>query len=203
MPGWGSSRCPHGQAAGVPVRPSPQRVDSARWICVTTAPSSSPTPTWGSSALAPTTAQHSPAGSHTGVGDDGTTTKRSQPHRRCSPPGFPLIPHPREADGLSSAADRRGLHPHPQGSCSERSPQKGRAGNRASAVAPPDSTGVLWVPHAHLPPLPPHQGRTLPPYLFPRLQLGAGGHGRAGVACGREKMLSGTGCSEGWGAALA
>lgn len=200
MPSWGSSRCPCGGGCRGPHAPLSPAVNSARWICVTTALSSSATLTWGSSAPAPTTAQQGAT-----QGWEMTAPPPSTPSLATTAAhrGSPSFPTPEKPMASAMLRHGRGLHPHPQGSCSEHSPQKGHAGNRALAVAPPDSTRVLWVPHPHLPPLSPHQGEMLPPYLFPRLQLRAGGHGRARVACGQEKMPSSTSCTEGWGAALA
>lgn len=201
----GDSRWPHSRAAGPPCSPLPQRVLSARWVCVTAASSSSPPLTWGASTPAPSTAH--PGRGHSGMGGDATTSgEHFQPCCRFISRGFtvlwdsPELPTPGEAGDLGSAAAPR-FAPHSWGSCSKCGPRQGCPRRISCGTFLQNRVGPC--PPAPLPPLSPRRRRALPPYLLPRLQLGAGGHGTAGVARGQQKMPSGTGCAEGWEAALA
>lgn len=169
-----SAQNPHGhqdggwqcQAGGTPphppCRPHPQQVNSAQQV--------------------PDTAASSPCrcAQHTLPiwGQVTTATEHSQPHCPSSVPWgcnplWPRPPHP-----STGKLHKAGLHPP----CSECVP-----GDRASAAAPSPAPLQLGV---GLPPCPPPvyapSPPMLPPYLLQRLQLRAGGHGRAGVtAAGR------------------
>lgn len=189
--------------AGTPHSPLPQRVDSIRRVCGTAASSSSPTLIWGGGGLS-TNPPHGTARPGAAQGWETMPPPPSAPspaaapsHGAPAPRGCPSCPPPQRSQWLRRCCSTGRVCTASSGVPRQNRPRAISCGTSLQHMGAPGPSSPS-VPSLALP------GRDAAP--VPLAQAAARGRRPWQSQCHRwpgEDAESGTGCAEGWGAALA